>query len=426
MTPEEWQLIPFGDCVDAFIDFRGRTPKKVGMEWGGHIPALSANNVEMGRINPAKDTKYGSEALYKRWMTSGDADKGDVVFTMEAPLGNVAQVPDDRKYILSQRVVLIKAKKRLMSPDFLSHAMAGYAFQRQLRARATGTTARGIQRARLVKIPILVPPVPEQRKIAAILSSVDNAIEKTQAVIDQVQLVKRGLMEELLTRGLPGRHTLFKQTEIGEIPGDWDKAPLKTRVKLQPGFAFKSAEFSTSGDRLLRGSNVGVGQLAWEEDKTKYFPGKRRAEFSDYVLREGDVIVAMDRPFISDGFKTARVTADDLPALLLQRVGRFRDYRELTPDYLWHLLQSRYVKEHLQVQQKGTDLPHISKSEIESSICPFPPVDEQERIAACLDTLDRYVTQSEREQDQAGRLKTGLMDVLLSGDLRVSPNSEAA
>ena len=60
-------------------------------------------------------------------------------------------------------------------------------------------------------------PLPEQRKIAAILSSVDDAIEKTQAVIDQVQVVKRGLMQELLTRGLPGRHTRFKQTEIGEI-----------------------------------------------------------------------------------------------------------------------------------------------------------------------------------------------------------------
>ena len=71
-----------------------------------------------------------------------------------------------------------------------------------------------------------MPPLPEQRKIAAILSSVDDAIEKTQAVIDQVQAVKRGLMQELLTRGLPGRHTRFKQTEIGEIPESWELLSL--------------------------------------------------------------------------------------------------------------------------------------------------------------------------------------------------------
>ena len=68
------------------------------------------------------------------------------------------------------------------------------------------------------------PPLPEQRKIAAILSSVDDAIEKTQAVIDQVQVVKKGLMQELLTRGIPGRHTRFKKTEIGEIPEEWRRS----------------------------------------------------------------------------------------------------------------------------------------------------------------------------------------------------------
>ena len=68
---------------------------------------------------------------------------------------------------------------------------------------------------------VLVPPLAEQRKIAAILSSVDDAIEKTQAVIDQAQIVKRGLMQELFTRGLPGWYTRFKQTEIGSIPSEW-------------------------------------------------------------------------------------------------------------------------------------------------------------------------------------------------------------
>ena len=80
------------------------------------------------------------------------------------------------------------------------------------------------------RLEIPLPRIPEQHKIAAILSSVDDAIEKTQAVIDQVQVVKRGLMQELLTRGLPGRHTRFKQTEIGEIPESWDRSRCLTEV----------------------------------------------------------------------------------------------------------------------------------------------------------------------------------------------------
>ena len=88
-----------------------------------------------------------------------------------------------------------------------------------------------------------VPRLPEQRKITAILSSVDDAIEKTQAVIDQVQVVKRGLMQELFTRGLPGRHTRFKQTETGEIPEDWDFLSLVDLA--EPGHGLQTGPFGS-------------------------------------------------------------------------------------------------------------------------------------------------------------------------------------
>ena len=85
-----------------------------------------------------------------------------------------------------------------------------------------GSTFSAVNKADLHTLQIPLPSSREQRKIAAILSSVDDAIEKTQAVIDQVQVVKRGLMQELLTRGLPGWYTKFKQTKIGEIPHAWE------------------------------------------------------------------------------------------------------------------------------------------------------------------------------------------------------------
>ena len=128
----------------------------------------------------------------------------------------------------------------------------------------------------------------------------------------------------------------------------------------------------------------------------------------------------------SDGFKIATVTAGDLPALLLQRVGRFRRFRDLTPGYLWQLLQSRFVKTHLQISQKGIDLPHISKSEIESAICPFPTVYEQKRMARRLEALDIYTTRLDQERKQCELLKTALISVLLTGELRVTPDVEAA
>ena len=348
-------------------------------------------------------------------------DNADLLFSWSATLAVLEW--KNGPAILNQHIFKVVENKGVCR-EFLRHLL-----QHSLPAladRSHGSTMKHIRKGVLKEHLVSVPPLRKQRKIAAILSSVDDAIEKTQAVIDQVRVVKRGLMQELLTRGLPGWHTQFKQTEIGEIPREWESTRLGSRVELQPGFPFKSQNFSADGDRLLRGSNVGVGRLIWTDDKTKYFPPARRAEVKDYELQEGDIVVAMDRPFISGGFKIATVTVDDLPALLLQRVGRFRTFRELVPNFLWQLLQSRYVKTHLQISQKGTDLPHISKTEIESSICPFPPADEQERIATYLGTLDMYASRLEQERLQTNLLKASLMSVLLTGELRVARDTEAA
>ena len=171
---------------------------------------------------------------------------------------------------------------------FLKHLFLSPLMSSELVARATGTT-RSHQRVRahdVLAIPVGLPPLPEQRKIAAILSSVDDAIEKTQAIIDQVQVVKRGLMQELLTRGLPGRHTRFKQTEIGEIPADWDARSIDALAI--------SCDYGTSdalrndgiGVPVLRMGNLQDGRVSLED--VKYIAADKVPD--ELMLSEGDVL----------------------------------------------------------------------------------------------------------------------------------------
>ena len=178
-----------------------KTPLKIGMKWsGGDIPALSANNVEMGQINLTKETYYGSKELYQRWMTAGDPAKGDVLMTLEAPLGNVAQIPDDRPYILSQRVVLFKTKDELMYNTFFRYQLTYEPFQCTLLSESTGTTAKGIQRAKLEKLLVLVPPrYNEQELIVSKLEAIDTRICTEEQYRDKLKLQKKGLMHDLLT-----------------------------------------------------------------------------------------------------------------------------------------------------------------------------------------------------------------------------------
>ncbi|MCG9031184.1 restriction endonuclease subunit S [Laribacter hongkongensis] len=197
--PLGWTVAPLGELIEKLMDFRGRTPKKLGMEWGGgDIPALSANNVRMGYIDFDRECYLGSDELYAAWMVQGDTRKNDLVFTMEAPLGNVAVIPDDRKYILSQRVVLLRANQ-CVKHSYLFQYLRSDTFGKILEANSTGTTAKGIQQKRLVQLPVVVPPPEEQGRIADMLGAIDSKLDALLSKQSHHQTLKRGLMQKLLT-----------------------------------------------------------------------------------------------------------------------------------------------------------------------------------------------------------------------------------
>ena len=189
-----------GDMLDTRMDYRGRTPRKLGMEWGGgEIPALSANNVQMGKIDFDRECYLGSDSLYRRWMTNGHTERGDLLITMEAPLGNVACVPDGRRYILSQRVVLLRFSRTLLLNDFAYWYMRSESFQSELRRRSTGTTATGIRRAELERIEVPSVDLQQQQAAAAALSAQELALSGEQEVLRKLQEMRTGLAADLLS-----------------------------------------------------------------------------------------------------------------------------------------------------------------------------------------------------------------------------------
>ena len=198
--PKGWRIVQLQALLEHVIDYRGRTPLKLGMRWGsGEIPALSAMNVQMGRIDLSRETYFGSDALYRRWMTDGDVKRGDIIITLEAPLGNVAQVSDERRYILSQRVVLLRFRRMDISNDFAAWQMRSDPIQRQLVRWSTGTTATGIQRAKLNLIPLLVPSLTEQSSVTILLHCHEAHITAQSLELEKLRELKVGLSDDLLT-----------------------------------------------------------------------------------------------------------------------------------------------------------------------------------------------------------------------------------
>lgn len=169
------------------------------MEWGnGNIPALSANNVKMGHIDFEEECYLGTELLYQKWMSNSELQIGDILFTMEAPLGNVAQIPDDRKYILSQRVVAIRPKENI-SNDFFKYYLMSPSFQNLIERFSTGTTAKGISQKNLFPLKLAIPSIEEQIEIANILSNIESKLNYESKKYNNLKIVKQGLMQQLLT-----------------------------------------------------------------------------------------------------------------------------------------------------------------------------------------------------------------------------------
>lgn len=400
MIPENWNIFKLKDILEKVIDFRGKTPKKIGMNWGeGNIPALSANNVEMGKINLQKESYRGSDLLYKKWMINGETAIGDVVMTMEAPLGNVAQIPDDEKYILSQRVILLKTKEKFIQNNFLKYFLMSYFFRKQLFKNATGTTAKGIKQARLIELDILLPTLKEQEKIASILSIVDNLIENTENLINSCTLLKKGLMQTLLTKGIG--HTEFKKTEIGEIPKEWE---IKTIENLCEILDSKRVPLNEETRNQMKGN-------------IPYYGANGVVDYiNDFIFNEDLILLAEDGGHFSE-FKTRPI------AYLISGKSWVNNHAHiLRPKNYSNLLWIYYNLVHKDITYfiQGGTRTKLNQDSLRKIVLNYPKkIEERDKITSILITVDEQINLFEGKKENLNILKKGLMQQLLTGKIRV-------
>lgn len=194
----DWEERKLLDNVDKVLDYRGKSPTKFGMEWGteGYL-VLSALNVKNGYIDKSVEAKYGDQELFERWMGSNRLEKGDVLFTTEAPLGNVAQVPDDKGYILNQRAVAFKSSKDTDN-NFFAQLLRSPIVQNTLNANSSGGTAKGIGMKEFAKLNAHVPKTfEEQQKIGSFFKQLDNTIALHQRKLDLLKEQKKGFLQKM-------------------------------------------------------------------------------------------------------------------------------------------------------------------------------------------------------------------------------------
>jgi type I restriction enzyme S subunit len=180
------------------------------------------------------------------------------------------------------------------------------------------------------------------------------------------------------------------------MAGEWITTSLRDEADLLTGFPFKSDGYTESPDgvRLLRGDNIVQASLRW--DGVKRWPQETARDYAAYELAAGDVVLAMDRPWIEAGLKYAAISYADLPCLLVQRTTRLRGKERLHTAFLRYLIGSMPFTQHVLAVQTGTTVPHISGRQILDYKFQLPPLPEQKRIAHILGTLDDKIELNRR------------------------------
>ena len=172
------------------IDYRGKTPEKV--EHG--LPFITAKNVRMHQLN-LEPREYISKETYDKVMVRGFPKEGDVVFTTEAPLGNVCRIPHfDTEFYIGQRIVTMQTEK--LEPIYLEYALSSDDFKAKYMEKSSGSTVTGIRVRLLEQLTIPVPPMELQNQFTTFVEQTDKSKLAVQKGLEELEILKKSLMQK--------------------------------------------------------------------------------------------------------------------------------------------------------------------------------------------------------------------------------------
>jgi len=365
------------------------------------------------------ETKYLPEEYLKEYKKY-QLENNDILLVMVgASTGKIGKVDNDiLPAILNQNMWNLKPKS-----DNLDKSYFYYSILKEINrflSMKIGSARSYIKKGDFKKFEIPLPPLPEQKKIASILSSVDNSIEKTDEVIEKTKELKKGLMQELLTKGIG--HSEFKEVRIGPkkvaIPKEWD---LKTLDKIKNEI-YAGGTPSRSKDEYFNGEIPWVksGELNQnfisniEEKITK----KALDNSSAKIVPKNNVLVAMYGATAGQvGYLTQEATTNQAVLAIIPN-------QDLIDSMFLYYLLSKEMTRIVKQRQQGTGQQNLSKTLITDMDIFVPPLEEQKKIASILSSVDSKIQKEEEYKAKLEQLKKGLMQKLLTGEIRVNTEME--
>jgi type I restriction enzyme S subunit len=269
------------------------------------------------------------------------------------------------------------------------------------------------------RISVPIPSLNEQRGIVEVLSCFDLAFKKTGEVIAKTERLKKGLMQQLLTKGIGHKEYKYNM-ELGfEIPSEWSVKPTKELfyIKGRIGWrGLKRADFITEGPYLVTGVDFSDGRIVWRN--CVHIPMSKFLESPEIFVQKDDILMTKDGTI----GKVAYV--DYVPggkASINAHLFLIRTLRNINihPMYIYYALQTSHFLKYATLRQVGTTRAGFSQRAFEKFPFLLPSYEEQKKIVDILSSTDKKLELEKQEKAKLERVKSSLMDLLLSGKVRV-------
>ena len=403
--PEEWEVVRLGEVADRFIS--GGTPSTSNPEyWDGNIHWMRSASITKKTVDASEN--FITEKGLNNSATN-IVPKGNILFATRVSIGKVAMNTID--IAISQDLTGVEVNKKKAISEYVYWALSNS--NNKTKSLVQGSTIRGMLRKDLETLCFLLPSLPEQKKIAEILSTVDETIQKTDEIIEKTQELKKGLMQKLLTKGIG--HTRFKQTEIGEIPEEWEVVRLG-EVLNNCEYGLSAKLYSRGKYPIFRMNNIENGYMV--ENNMKFIELDDKT-FKQFKLEKGDILFNRTNSFDLVG---------KVGIFLLERDFTFASYLirlranklRADPFFINSYLNSNRIKFKLKnMATRGVSQSNINATNLKSLTFLCPPLPEQKKIAEILSGVDEKIEMERKRKEKSEELKKGLMQSLLTGKVRV-------
>ena len=312
---------------------------------------------------------------------------------------------------------LARPRKNIVDGAFLAEALTSSESTKEFARIANGVTRFGLTLEATRALPILLPPLPEQRAIAAVLDSIEDTIEGAAAVIAATEGLRDSLLHDLLTRGLPGQHTEFRNVPgLGIIPADWDVVRLGEVYEVQLGKMLSpKAKQGVNPKPYLTNRNVRWGGFELSDLPVMDFDQR---EMEKFLLRSGDLMVC-------EGGETGRaaVWTGEIPECYYQKaLHRLRPIKNgSVAKFMLAVLMFYEKKGILLDHSEQTSISHLTRERLLRMPIPDPSLTEQTGIAGTLDRVDVAIEVARDEAAGLRLLKESTADAMLTGRVRAVP-----